>query len=431
MLISPPRGLLDTIGEALLDMLEVSFISEVVIRATPEFADAIWKAWDARAARAQKCRELHALANIGDEDLDDVVDAVVQQLGLAPRGEQTESTIAYLQMIPGAVRRHFRRPANPRGTTMPLGLPLQSGGDLLPLLPGRMPKFKSGDRPWGIGDWELRELVELEDGSEVWKAVNPRLPERPPVSLRFFTNPAAKRGVTGSTAAVLDRLVGLGRLPGVVPLQQIHLYADPPCVQYPYMQAADLTALVKEWQEAGTGIDPIEVTDLICQIAHVLGQMHRLQLPVVHGNVRGANILLMTDSAGRRRCLLANLGLGHWIGGASQGRSRGPCGSAEQLSEPLLQVGDDVYAIGMLWYQLLAGDLSLARPGGSSWRRRLVARGMPPRLVELLESCFDDDAHARPADCGVVAAAINGETSPLDRRRVTDPQRALDADGEE
>jgi Protein tyrosine and serine/threonine kinase len=414
MLISPPHGLLDTIGQALLDMLEVSFINEVVIRATPEFADSIWKAWDARADFAQKCRDLHALANIDEENLDDIVDAVVKQLGLAPRGEQTESTIGYLRLIPGTIRRHFRRPANPRGTTMPPGLPLRDGGDILPFLPGRMPRFQSGDRPWGIGDWELRDLVELEDDSEVWKAVNPRLAARPPVSLRFFTSPAAKRHVMGSTATVLDRLVGLGRLRGVVPLQQIHLYADPPCAQYPYLQAADLTSLVKEWQEAATMIDPIEVNDLICQIAHTLSQLHTLEPPIAHGSLRATNVLLMTDPAGRRRCLLANLGLGEWIGGAaSKESSRAPLiannRSAERLSEDTLQVRNDVYSFGILWYQLLAGDLTLARPGGSSWRRRLVGHGMPIRLVELLESCFDDDPNARPKDCGVVAAAIRDD----------------------
>jgi hypothetical protein len=418
MLMSPPHGLLHTIGEALLDMQDVSVVSDVVIGATPEFADSIWKVWTSRADDAQKCRDLQALASIGDEALDDVVDEVVEQLGLAPRDEQTESTIAYLQMIPSAIRRNFRRPANPRGTTLPLGWSLKSGADLLPLLPPRMPRFQSGDRPWGIGDWELRELLELDAGGEVWKAVNPRLRERPPVALRFFTSPAAKRYVAQSAATMLDRVAGLGRLPGVVPLQQIHLFADPPCVQYPYLQAADLTALVQEWHEAGTGIDPFRVTDLIYQIAHTLSRLHALQPPIAHGNLRGANVLLMTDSAGRSRCLLANLGLGDWIGGAAvPGCSRAPRardgGLVPQPSDDALSVRGDVYAIGVLWYQLLAGDLALPRPGGSSWRRRLVARGMPARLVELLESCFDDEPDARPQDCGVVADAIGQELAQV------------------
>jgi eukaryotic-like serine/threonine-protein kinase len=415
MLMAPPHALLHTIGEALLDMQDVSVVSDVVIGATPEFADAIWKAWQARADDAQKCRDLQALADIGDDDLDDTVDAVVEQLGLGPRGEQTESTIAYLQMIPGAIRRNFRRPANPRGTTLPRGWSLKGGGDLLPLLPARMPRFQAGDRPWGIGDWELRELVGLEDGGEVWKAVNPRLRERPPVSLRFFTSPAAKRYVPQSAATLLDRVVGLGRLPGVVPLQQIHLFADPPCVQYPYLQAADLTALVQEWHEARQGIDPVQVTDLIYQIARTLSGLHNLQPPIAHGNLRGENVLLMTDAAGRRRCLLAHLGLGNWIDGAAVlGRSRAPRADIDRLApltDDALAVRNDVYAVGLLWYQLLAGDLALPRPGGSSWRRRLVARGMPAPLVELLESCFDDDANARPKDCGVVADAIGREAA--------------------
>jgi serine/threonine protein kinase len=198
-------------------------------------------------------------------------------------------------------------------------------------------------------------------------------------------------------ASVLDRVTQLGRVPGIVPLQEIHLFADPPCVQYPYLQAADLVSLVLEWRETQASINPYEVSDLIYQIAKAVGGLHALRPPIVHGNLQAANILLMTDATGRRRCLLANLGLGAWVGGTvapEPSRDRPP------------EVRDDVYALGVLWYQLLAGDLSRPRPGGSSWRRRLVARGMPLALVELLESCFDDDADARPVDCGTLAEAI-------------------------
>lgn len=411
MLMSPPDALLNTIAQSLLETLDVSVLSDAVIEASPEFADSIWKSWDAHADYVQKCRDLHALACIGEEELDDVIDAVVHGLGLSARGEQTEGVIGYLQMLPGTIRRHFRRPSNPLGTKLPQDLPLYGSWDLLPLLPARMPKFQSGDRPWGIGDWELRELTELGPFGEVWKAVNPRVRERAPVSLRFFTSPAATRHLREKAASVLDRVTLLGRVPGIVPLQEIHLFADPPCVQYPYLQAADLVSLVLEWREMGASINPYEVSDLIYQIAQTVGGLHALPSPIVHGNLQGANILLMTDATGRRRCLLANLGLGAWVGGTvTPGSTPGSTLSAGCHSDPSRddppEVRDDVYALGVLWYQLLAGDLSRPRPGGSSWRRRLVARGMPSALVELLESCFDDEADARPADCGSLAEAI-------------------------
>jgi hypothetical protein len=405
-----------TIGQALLEMLEVSVLGDVVIEATPEFADAIWKSWDARADNYQKCRDLQELATLDEEKLEDLADAVVEQLGLSPRDPTTESAYAYLSLIPATIRRYCRRPGNPLGTRLPLGLTLSRGSDLLPILPARMPRFKPGDRPWGIGDWELRQLLELEPHSEVWKAVNPRLPDRPPVSLRFFTSQAAKKHLKGATAGVLDRLVSLGRLPGVVPLQEIHLLADPPCVQYSYLQAADLSALVLEWRETDAIVHPRAITDLVYQIADTIGRLHSLQPPIMHGNLRGTNILLMTTADGRRRCLVADLGLGDWAGTLPAPVIPPPpnsaSDSAERLSRVQLQLRNDVYALGVLWYQLLAGDLSLPRPGGSFWRRRLVARGMAQGLVELLESSFDDEADARPTDCRVLAEGIKKGLSP-------------------
>jgi hypothetical protein len=405
-----PDVLLHTIGQALLDTLDVSVLSDVVIEATPEFAGSIWKAWDARADDEQKRRELQALVRTDGDELEDTVDNVVQRLGLQARGPHTESVFTYLCLVPGTMRRYFRRPSCPLGTTMPARLPLFGSWDLLPLLPARLPRFQPGDRPWNIGDWELRELIELTGSGEVWKAVNPRVADRPRVALHFFTDPAVKRQVRDIAAPMLDHILMHGRVPGVVPLQELHLMADPPCVQVPYVQAADLASLVQETHETGVLLPPPAITDLILQIAETLGRLHQLRPALVHRDLRAANVLLMTDASGRRRSLVANLGLGALSRSAACRSDLAapvhPFIPPEQLRGDPPHPHDDVFALGVLWYQLLEGDLTRNRPGGSSWRRRLANRGMPPPLVELLESCFDDDPSARPADCAALAGEI-------------------------
>ena len=67
---------------------------------------------------------------------------------------------------------------------------------------------------------------------------------------------------------------------------------------------------------------------------------------------------------------------------------------------------DDVHALGVIWYQMLTGDLDRGRPGGKGWRSRLVAQGMGPELLNLLESCFEDNPADRPADAADLAEKL-------------------------
>ena len=57
----------------------------------------------------------------------------------------------------------------------------------------------------------------------------------------------------------LDRLMQHGRLQGVVQLQQAYLDADPPCLEYEYVEGGDLTGAIRELP--GEDLDPVDETD--------------------------------------------------------------------------------------------------------------------------------------------------------------------------
>ena len=63
-------------------------------------------------------------------------------------------------------------------------------------------------------------------------------------------------------------------------------------------------------------------------------------------------------------------------------------------------VRDDVYALGVIWHQLLAGNPAAELPTGRGWRKRLTNQGCDARVRDRRESCVEYEPADRPADSG-------------------------------
>lgn len=397
---------LTVVAQSILDKMDDSLFSDFAIESGPELADAIWTRWRRRSNDAQQRAILATIARCGFEELDALIEGVEKNLGTAANSDLGKLLGDYLHLLPGSIRRRCKRPGQPAGTTVPAALPLACGEDLLPLLPARLTRFQPGDRPWAVGEWELLELLEHSAHREVWKAKSLTDDKAAPVALHFILHAAARNYVLKTGTAALQQIQQLGNMPGLVPLQAVHLHTEPPCLQYGYVEAAHVTALVQEWRETGRTPDPWHVADLIQQLATALGRLHRRKLPIIHRHLWPGHILVSARPQGGWRCLIADLGLGPWSGPECASNGQNPYVSPEQLRDDAPKPQDDVFALGVLWYQLLVGNLEQPRPGGSSWRRRLTRQGAPPELIELVEACFDDDIAERPADGLVLADRI-------------------------
>ena len=407
---------LTLVAQAIVDKMDDSLISDFSVEATSELAQNIWTRWDRYTDLAQKRSCLEAVARFSFEEMDAVIERVEKAFGASANSDLGKMLGNYLNLLPGNIRRRCKRPGQPAGTKVPDGMPLNSGEDLLPLLPARMTRFQPGDRPWSVGEYELVELIEQGAYREVWKARSLTDDAAPPVALHFILHSAARSFVQKAGAATLKQVLQLGAAPGLVPLQAIHDHADPPCLQYAHVEAADVTALVQEWRETGRTPDPWHVADLIQQLGRIVGQLHRRAPAFVHRHLSPQHILVAARAAGGWQCRLANLGLGPWSNQCVLEKAvQSPYSSPEQSRDDAPEPRDDVFALGVLWYQLLVCDLERPRPGGSSWRRRLTRQDVPPEFIELLESCFDDDPGERPADAFALAERILNITPRSER----------------
>lgn len=340
------------------------------------------------------------------------IQQVIEKLSRSFSVPQGPELCDYMQVIPSIVRQVLRRPSDPAGVTVPEGIQFYKPEDLLVYLPPRLPRFHPGTKPHGLDGWELVELCGLGECSEVWRGENPNRPEESPAALKFATDAGAHQAVT-KAVDLFHKVFELNGLSGVVSLRNVYLGTDPPCMESPFIRGYDLAGVIRElrWRYPGPKVDA--VLKMMKRLVMVVAEAHARD--VVHRDLKPSNVLIHPTDGGKFTLWVSDFGWGqieaersrdlHKKAGkaanpylAFRGADSGLYSSPQQYKGDPPALTDDIYALGVIWYQMLMRDPHLPAPVDMSWAEELRAFGFTDSQAKLLQSCISPRAEERPHD---------------------------------
>jgi tRNA A-37 threonylcarbamoyl transferase component Bud32 len=170
-----------------------------------------------------------------------------------------------------------------------------------------------------------------------------------------------------------------------------------------YIDGEDLQSLLRR-----IGRLPQEKTvELAHALCHGLHALH--ERGILHRDLKPSNVML----DGRGRAKLADFGLAvvaEHVGAHEIGDGTPAYMAPEQARGEAVSVRSDVYALGLVLFELFTGKHALAQGDGASARPVLSQHvsDVDPAIQLVIERCLDPDPEARPSSALAVAAALPG-----------------------
>jgi len=286
-------------------------------------------------------------------------------------------------------------------------------------------RFRPGDRPIRGASWELERLLGKGGFGEVWKARNSDSADQPSVALKFCLDLSERaRELLGHEADMVLRAQQHIESDGIVPLLHAYLDNDPPCLEYPYIEGGTLVSVFDECRETPRSFTRDQLQRIIQRIAEIVGAAHRATPMLIHRDLKPSNIMIKRLGAGEVMVRVMDFGIGAVSAAPAADRSRTSLSiegnvsslvtgaysplyaSPQQVRRDEADPRDDVYALGVIWYQLLTGDMKAPAPTGKRWVETLRRNGVRRSEIDLMSSCFETDPAHRPSDAGVLAARL-------------------------
>jgi serine/threonine-protein kinase len=260
-----------------------------------------------------------------------------------------------------------------------------------------------------LGGYRLVRVLGRGGLAEVFEAV---APDGRTVALKAFRMGDDEAGLG---AAAFVREAHLGRRlshPGIVPVLDAGCDGDHAFLAMEYVPGYDL----RRHTARGQLLPVPQVLHVGEQVARALAAAHAVG--IVHRDVKPGNVLVDTRSQAVK---LTDFGLAR-LGDVFRSRTGVVAGtpgymSPEQLAEGVIGPATDLYALGVMLFELLTGRLPFEAPSLGALLQQ-VARCQPPRvndlrpdlpssvatpLADLVGELLQRDADRRPADAGAVA----------------------------
>jgi serine/threonine protein kinase len=399
-----------------------------------------WDQWDKNRSLAEKLKELESIAQKSMDEfmlgLRSEFDSLKQELNpIDLTLAKEEDIITLLAQVPGQIQKAFRRPSDPSGKTVPSDTVLRTAADLNFILPTEMPKFRPGMRPYP--NYELLKPLGTGGFSSVWLAREVSINQNHVLKFGFTASQLRER--YGSVvapdanpikheAAIQAKLAEEGCTEGIVLPISSYLKSEPYCLVYEYMPDGDLAGYISDLHSGNTKPEQIQQTahNIMFALATYLAKPHAAN--VVHRDLKPANILFKRDANGQLVPRVADYGIGGFAArnkinpnAPTQGytgyqttmmlSSHSPIYASPQqirMEEP--DPSDDIYALGVLWYQLLTGDKmqgSLAIP--ADWQDDLKAKKVPEGYIQLISRCLNPKREKRIANAQQLMQLMKAE----------------------
>ncbi len=202
--------------------------------------------------------------------------------------------------------------------------------------------------------------------------------------------------------------------PNVCKIFEIHTAAT---------QRGEVDFLTMEFLEGETLADRLrrgllaeeEALEIARQLCAGLAEAHRNH--VIHGDLKSSNVILTTAADGAIRAVITDFGLARRPEVAQPASQSGASGGTPDYMAPELwrgakaSVASDIYALGVLLYELASGR----RPYGPElpWEERLARKppDVHPRWDGILTRCLDPDPARRFPDADQVLEALGPSRS--------------------